>query len=198
MTARIALIRHFPTDWNAEGRLQGRSDRPLTAAAREDLRGFRLPPPWDRVPLLASTLSRARDTAEALADGRPVATDARLVEQSWGAWEGRRSVDLLADPSSGYNHTFRMAHDERAPGGESRRDVLARIAPLLAEIAASESDRILVCHKGVMRTLLWHAYGDGASEAPEVKRRRLYPMRVRDDGVLAEPEAAVRFLVRAG
>jgi hypothetical protein len=44
---RIALLRHFPTDWNAEGRLQGRTDIPLSAASREGLSALALPPPWD-------------------------------------------------------------------------------------------------------------------------------------------------------
>ncbi|MEM9736902.1 MAG: histidine phosphatase family protein, partial [Pseudomonadota bacterium] len=32
---RVALLRHYPTDWNGEARLQGQTDRPLTEAARE-------------------------------------------------------------------------------------------------------------------------------------------------------------------
>lgn len=193
---RIALIRHFPTDWNAEGRLQGRTDRPLTDVARAELAGYALPPPWDGAAVLASTLSRARDTAVALAEGRPVQTDARLVEQSWGVWEGRRSEDLLADAASGFVPTFRMDPEIPAPGGESQQDVLARVRPLLSEIAASGQDRVIVCHKAVMRALLWQAHLAAGSDPPEVKRRRLYPVAVCPDGTLHLPEAPVRFLVR--
>jgi probable phosphoglycerate mutase len=39
----VALIRHGPTDWNAERRLQGRSDRPLSAAGRASVCRWRLP-----------------------------------------------------------------------------------------------------------------------------------------------------------
>ena len=38
----FALIRHGATDWNAERRLQGRADLPLSAPGREAVRGWRV------------------------------------------------------------------------------------------------------------------------------------------------------------
>ena len=46
----IGLVRHFPTAWNAAGRLQGRSDIPLSDAARAELATRRLPPRWRGLP----------------------------------------------------------------------------------------------------------------------------------------------------
>ena len=40
---RLALLRHGHTAWNRAGRIQGRSDIPLDAQAREDLSGYALP-----------------------------------------------------------------------------------------------------------------------------------------------------------
>ncbi|MEM1346062.1 MAG: histidine phosphatase family protein, partial [Pseudomonadota bacterium] len=51
--ACLALLRHFPTDWNAEARLQGRTDRPLSAEGRALLQTLALPEPWDRAALIA-------------------------------------------------------------------------------------------------------------------------------------------------
>ena len=70
-TLRIYLARHGETDWNAERRLQGRTDTALNSKGRqqaaklaERLKGIHL----DAV--YSSTLSRSRDTAESRAVGR--------------------------------------------------------------------------------------------------------------------------------
>ena len=128
---QIALIRHYPTPWNLEQRLQGQVDIGLTDEARATLAGLKLPPPWDGARMIASTLLRARDTADLLADGRAVHHDARLIEISWGDWEGKHAKDLLADPSSGFIPTHEWDADTKAPGGESRRDAWDRTRPAL-------------------------------------------------------------------
>ena len=79
-----------------------------------------------------SALPRDRGAAAAVVS--PV--EPRLVEMDWGDYEGytlaelraARGVDLAANEARGL--------DFRPPGGESPRDVQARLAPLLAEIAA--------------------------------------------------------------
>ena len=185
----IALLRHFPTDWNGARRLQGRVDRPLTAEARAALARLRPPPPWDRAAPLASPLARARDTAAALWGG--VETDDRLVELDWGAWEGRAGADLLADPASGYAHVEAWGWDKRPPGGESPADAWARLAPLLAEIAAAGRPRVLVTHRGVIRVILACAWG-WDFDRPEpfrIKRGALLPLTLGPDGAPRDPAA---------
>lgn len=90
---RICVVRHGQTSWNVEGRLQGGSDIPLNDIGREqarrgarDLAGAVRGP----VTLVASPLSRAYDTAADIAAelGVQVHTDSRLVERSYGVWEG--------------------------------------------------------------------------------------------------------------
>lgn len=188
----IALMRHFPTAWNAEGRLQGRTDIPLSPAARLKLAGLRLPPPWDGARLVASALARAAETARLLADGRPVATDPRLAELGFGAWEGHRGVDLAADPETGFRPSGEWGPDDRAPGGESLAEAWARLAPALAEIAADPAHAVVVAHKSVIRLILRRA---GVAE-PEIKRGRLYPVTLDRAGHPAGPEPPLRLLPR--
>ena len=76
---RIALLRHFPTAWNEDRRIQGRTDIPLTEGARQLLTGLRIPAAWQGADIVASPLSRAEETAQLLANGRPVRLDDRLV-----------------------------------------------------------------------------------------------------------------------
>jgi broad specificity phosphatase PhoE len=85
-------VRHGVTDWNREGRFQGRTDVPLNdegvaqahSAARR-LQGV----PVDII--VSSPLIRAIKTAEIIAAGpsKPVSIDADLVECDFGSLEGR-------------------------------------------------------------------------------------------------------------
>lgn len=188
----VALIRHYPTDWNAEGRLQGGTDIPLNPTARTLLAGLRLPPPWDRARLVASTLSRATETARLLAGGRPVATDPRLGELGFGAWEGRRTAELSADPAAGLRPSSEWGPDDRAPGGESLSELWARLIQALAAIAADPAPAVIVGHKSVMRLILRRA---GVPE-PEIKRGRLYPLTLAAHGQPQAPGAPVRLVPR--
>ncbi|MBY8974303.1 histidine phosphatase family protein [Rhodobacteraceae bacterium NNCM2] len=193
---RIALLRHYPTDWNLERRLQGQIDRPLTDEARALLATLTLPPDWADKRVVASTLSRSVDTAQLLLPNREIERDARLVEIAWGAWEGKRAEDLLQDPESGFVPTGDMGWRDRPPGGESMADAWARVQPALSDIAAGPP-AVLVLHKAIMRVILgfaakWQLSGSQI----EIKRGRLYPLTLRPNGMPAEPEAPVRLVPR--
>ncbi len=94
----LLLVRHGETDWNAEGKLQGHTDRPLNEYGRRQARTLA-----DRLAgesidaLYASDLSRARETAEILGEklGLAVALDPDLREKNWGNWEGLTSDERL-------------------------------------------------------------------------------------------------------
>lgn len=183
----IALMRHFPTAWNREGRLQGQSDIPLTDASRERLARLAMPAPWDRARLVASPLSRAVDTARALAAGRTVETDRRMVELAFGDWEGRLAADLEREPESGFRPTHLWSGTDRAPRGESLNEAWARVAPALANLARGPR-AVVVTHKALMRLILRRA---GVAE-PDIRRGRLYPLVLTPGGVPRDPGEPVR------
>jgi probable phosphoglycerate mutase len=87
----LLLVRHGETDWNAEGRLQGHTDRPLNERGRRQAKELA-----DRLAgegadaIYASDLARAKETAEVVGGrlGLPVVIDADLREKNWGTWEG--------------------------------------------------------------------------------------------------------------
>jgi broad specificity phosphatase PhoE len=149
----LALIRHMPTVWNREGRLQGQRDTPLD---REALPCWRLPRELAGFRFLSSPLSRARETAALL--GVEPRIDPRLTEMSWGEWEGHTLRDLRAGFAD-IDELEVQGRDFRAPGGESPRDVAARVAPLLAEIAAAGAPTAAITHKGVIRAVFARAVG---------------------------------------
>src|SRR5690606_9787165 len=93
----VLLVRHGETQWNREGRYQGRTDIPLSSDGETQVRalGARLA----HLPVKAavsSPLSRARRTAEAILAGRDtrLELDEGLLEISHGAWEGQLASDI--------------------------------------------------------------------------------------------------------
>lgn len=155
---RVCLIRHASTSWNESGRIQGRTDVPLSPAGRAQAARWRLPEGWAGAACVASPLARARETAAIL--GFPAATtDPRLAEMSWGAFEGRTLAELRADLGPKMMELEARGLDFRPPGGESPRMVTERLAACLRALAAAPEDRVLVAHKGVLRAALVLALG---------------------------------------
>lgn len=164
----LTLIRHGPTDWNAEGRMQGRRDVPLSEAGRRLVRSWRVPPDLATCRWVTSPLSRARETAALL--GHPEARpETALIETDWGEWEGCRLADLRERFGPEMTALESLGLDFRPPGGESPRDVQARLRPWLAQAASSGEDLVAVCHKGVMRALFAWATGWDMVGPPPLK-----------------------------
>jgi probable phosphoglycerate mutase len=181
----LLLIRHGPTAWNESGRIQGRADVGLSARGRAAVAGWRLPAAWAGARVLSSPLRRARDTA-ALVAGRAPIVDDRLIEMDWGRWEGRRLAELRAEAPAAMATNEARGLDFRPPGGESPRDVCARLQDLLAELAADPQPVVAVCHKGVIRAALVLATGWDMRSRP--------PLRLPQDGgcvVLCHPGGGV-------
>jgi len=190
---RLALLRHGHTPWNRAGQIQGRTDIALDDEAAADLARLCLPAPWDAADLWASPLMRATQTAQLVADRKP-RTAPELTEMDWGDWEGKRGVDLIADPASGYRHIEDWGWDYRPPNGESPRDVWERLQRWLVTL---DRDTVAVCHIGIMRVLLARATGwDFRDDAPfRVKRNRLFVLNVDGDRMTADPDP-VRLVAR--
>ncbi|SFL02364.1 histidine phosphatase family protein [Shimia haliotis] len=169
---RFAMLRHGHTSWNRAGQIQGSTDIPLDDQARADLGGFRLPADWQDVDIYSSPLGRAAETAE-IVTGRAATTVDAITEMDWGDWEGRKGIDLKADPANGFRDIEQWGWDYRPPNGESPRDVWERIEPWLFGLTR---DSLAVCHIGIMRMVLAKAHGwDFDGPAPfAVKRNRLF------------------------
>lgn len=148
----LALLRHGPTAWTREHRLQGRADMPLDEAGRETVRCWRLPSDVRGSIWVTSPLTRCVETAALLR--LEASVDPRLIEMDWGRWEGRTLVELRADPAQAIDPMEARGLDLRPPGGESPRAVQARLKPFLQEVAGLGKPMGAVTHKGVIRALL--------------------------------------------
>ncbi len=164
----LALLRHAETDWNAEGRIQGRTDVPLNAAGRAEAGSWVVPVEMDDYLWIASPLRRAMETATILT-GTPPPADRRLVEMDWGEWEGRTAVELDAELGDALAANEARGLDLRPPGGESPRLVMDRVRPLLGELAERGKPIMAVSHKGVLRAIYAAATGWDMTGEPSHK-----------------------------
>jgi probable phosphoglycerate mutase len=154
----VLLIRHGPTAWNASGRIQGQTDVELSPHGRAEVRRWRLPAAYAEARVFSSPLRRACATARILTGHAPT-LDPRLSEMAWGRFEGRRLAELRAEAPDEMAANEACGLDFRPPGGESPREVCARLQALLGELAADPRPVVAVCHKGVMRAALVLATG---------------------------------------
>ncbi|MGF1631942.1 MAG: histidine phosphatase family protein [Kiloniellaceae bacterium] len=166
--SRLLLIRHGPTAWNEAGRIQGRSNTPLSPAGRAAVAGWVLPPSATDARWICSPLARARESAEIL-HGGPVAAEPRLIETDWGAWEGRTLAALRAEFGAEMATNEARGLDFRPPGGESPRDVQQRLQPLLESLAETAGSVVAVTHKGVIRAVYALASGWDMQAQPPAK-----------------------------
>jgi broad specificity phosphatase PhoE len=165
----LVAIRHAPTEWNQAKRLQGRTDVALGAEGIAAAKAWRAEPDWARYRVIASPLKRAQETARLLFPAREIAFDPRLMEMDFGSWEGQSLSALRATPGAAAEERESLGLDFCAPGGETPRQVQARLQPLLNEIAAVGEPTIIVTHKAVLRALLSLATGWAFLGKPPVK-----------------------------
>ncbi len=168
---RVALIRHAPTDWNHDRRIQGRADTDLSNEGRAMASSWRLPPAFRDFDWVTSTLARTRQTAE-LMGLQPAGLDARLNEMDWAAWTGRTLADLRAEHGDDMAANEARGLDFRPPGGESPRDVKERFAEWLIERAQLGRDTGAITHRGVQRAALSLATGWDFLGKPPLKLAR--------------------------
>jgi broad specificity phosphatase PhoE len=160
---RILLIRHGETAWSPLARLQGGTDVPLSAAGRAQAAAVATALAGTGLDALyASPLSRARETAAAVARGRhppiDVRLDPRLRELGLGAWEGLTQEEARARDPAALEGWLRDPHAS-APGGEPAAEAETRLASFAGEVAGSGAGTVavvghLLAFQGLLRAFL--------------------------------------------
>ena len=148
---KLYVARHGQTQWNAENKVCGRTDLPLTAVGIVQAEALAEKAAELGIDLiLSSPLQRAHTMARIVAVrcGAEVLTEDRLIEQDYGIFEGADRQD------SGFLVNKRQ-FAVRYPGGESMMDMAGRLYPLLREIKEKYPDKtvLLACHGGVCRVI---------------------------------------------
>ena len=157
---QLHLIRH-PRPAVELGTCYGQTDLGLAECPAEVAARLRPLLP-ESFALHASPLARARLLAEAL--GTPHLDD-RLKEIHFGEWEGRSFADI----GSAIDDWVEDPLGFRAPGGESPREMAARVLQWLDEIRQESGDRVspgtapehlvVIAHGGPLRVIAGHLLG---------------------------------------
>jgi broad specificity phosphatase PhoE len=196
----ILLIRHGETDWNHQGRRQGRRDVPLNDQGREQMRSCAeqltgLSPDA----ILTSPLSRAVESAEILADHlgvdrAAIRSENGLIERDFGDVDGMTQAELRA---------------YRARGGNEKNEPLylvrQRMMRSVLDVARKEKHKIVlvISHSAAIKSVMVRLYGkpelqrkttkNAGISIVEYKGGRLHPRAFN-----LAPEEAARYLRRRG
>jgi probable phosphoglycerate mutase len=164
------MVRHGETAWNAEGRVQGQTDVPLSAIGEAQARAVGAALAGLRFDALyASDLARVRQTAgpAAAALGLAPRLDARLRERHYGKFETLTYAEAKARLPQDYARFRDKDPDYDFGSGERLRDFQARALACVAEIAARHAGGMVLVftHGGVLEMVYRHAHGRGLSDA---------------------------------
>ncbi|KUK13628.1 MAG: Phosphoglycerate mutase, partial [bacterium 42_11] len=144
---KLMIVRHGETDWNREGKYQGKMDIPLNDRGLRQayLLGEFLS--TKKVDLIfSSPLRRALDTAKmiSLKTRAPIFVREELREIHFGEWEGLL-VEEVKDRYPGLFEEWRRAPEKTIiPSGETLSMVLSRVSPFLDFLVSNYNDRTVL------------------------------------------------------
>ncbi|MDQ1445130.1 MAG: glucosyl-3-phosphoglycerate phosphatase [Acidimicrobiaceae bacterium] len=165
--ARLLLLRHGQSVWNAQQRWQGQADPPLSPAGEAQARAaaeWLAGHGFDGV--VTSDQQRARRTAELIADALglpPPELEPGLQERHVGDWSGL-TVEEVTTRWPGQLEAWRAGHLERPPNGEGHTEFGQRVMEVVERLAdRPESALLVVTHGGVINRVgralgaKWHS-----------------------------------------
>jgi broad specificity phosphatase PhoE len=148
-------LRHGATDWNRQGRFQGRTDNPLNDdgiaqahAAAEKLRAVELEH------VVSSPLLRAVQTAQIIANiaSRAVTIDPGLIELDFGSFEGKPVRELMMrHGANGAQGLVDMLPADSEPWADVASRAMRSVGHWLDRHPRGEI--LFVCHDAVMQAM---------------------------------------------
>ena len=145
---QVYLVRHGQTAWSLSGQATGRTDIHLTEDGEREARALR-----KRLGhisfahVVTSPLQRARRTAELAGFSTAVRVDDDLMEMDYGAYEGRRTAEILAERAG-----WRLLEDG-CPGGETLAAASLRADRVIGRLRVTDGDALVFAHRDILRIL---------------------------------------------
>lgn len=174
MKIRIILVRHGETEWNKKRIFRGRAEVKLNKRGIEQAKLLsRALSNLEIRRIHSSPLSRAKDTAKAIADSHElkVRVNKSFIDLDYGDWQGF-SEEVVEKQYPHLYQKWRM-HPEgvKIPGGESLEEVRVRAVRGLKKIVSREKEGIIVIvsHRVVNKVLICALLGLDNSAFWQVK-----------------------------
>ena len=150
----IYLVRHGQTDWNIEGKLQGKIDIKLNENGRRQSRMIAqiiLKLNIDKI--ISSDLIRARETAEIINEiiGKNITFDERIREVNYGILEGMSRNSVTQEMWNIYNNVPEKLK------AEANVHLFKRIKSFFDELQNSKENILIVTHGGALRMIMYYA-----------------------------------------
>ncbi|TIH19931.1 histidine phosphatase family protein [Marinifilum sp. JC120] len=186
-SVKIAFIRHSVTEWNAEGRIQGHFNSPLTEHGRDLAAGWikkLKPQTFDAV--LTSDLGRTIETADIITEGLtlPTLRLSGLREQDWGEWSGLTMDELHTKFPGKLDEEVAKGWLFTPNNGENRIECATRgtkaledgISEIIRTVDKDEIKILTVAHEGVIKSVIYKLLGHDfmPEERKLLKKRRLH------------------------
>ena len=162
----IYLVRHGQTDWNLEGRYQGRIDIKLNSKGREqasEIKEKLKEIKFDKV--FSSPLKRALETAQIITDN-DIEIDERLIERCNGELEGKLKSECV-------NMVDFTDENDSKLGIEHLSKFRGRIENFLSEVEKNYRGKniLIVTHAGV--SIYFKCYFEGEPKDGNYSRYKL-------------------------
>ena len=134
---KITLLRHGQTDFNAQGRLQGRIDNSLNdIGIQQAKRAAEAIGPVDKI--ISSPLQRAIQTAEVF--NMEIETDENWIELDYGDWDGAYLNTISKETWSEWKNNPNF----KPPKGESLKDLGDRVKLYLENVQKNSKHHLLI------------------------------------------------------
>lgn len=160
----LYLMRHGQTVWNAQGRMQGRLDSPLTALGVEQAKRQAELVAEITAHRVSSPQGRAQQTAEIVFGNKDFTTDERLCEIDVGEFTGEMIENLRLRQPEFFTGT-RIDWYNRTPNGENFAMLSARAKDFLDNLTGPT---LIVTHRITLRMLRILALGWSISRLEEL------------------------------
>lgn len=177
------MVRHGETAWNAEGRVQGQLDIPLSDTGHAQARALAQALAHETFDVIySSDLVRVRQTAQPTASllRKDIIFSEKLRERHYGIFQGMTYTEAKDRLPADYLRFKDKDPDYDFQTGESLQAFSARVMDFFEELLRKESGkRVLVfTHGGVLEILYRHATRRGLStprdfEIPNAALNRL-------------------------
>lgn len=178
---KFYIIRHGQTNWNKEGRIQGKIDIELNEEGikqAEEAKRILKDYPIDMI--VSSTLKRARKTAEIINEAKnvPIIFKEALEERGLGEFEGKTQQEFQ-DEIWNSEILANYSLNKEYKGVETIRSLCDRVWGLIEELKKKYVDKniLLVTHGGVTRAI--NGYFNGANEKGILEDLNLHNCEIR-------------------